>query len=572
MKNWTVREEISVEAKNDLASYPELVRHLLYHRGLDNSIDAEKFLNPTYADLHDPFLIMNMDKAVGRILTAMQKSEKILIYGDYDCDGIPGSVVLHDFFKKVGYKDVSVYIPHRYKEGYGLNIPAIEKFAADGVNLIITVDTGIVDVLPVDRANQLGIDVIITDHHLPQEKIPAAYTILNSKQEDDKYPFDMLCGAGVAFKLVQALIKKGNFNLSDGWEKWLLDAVGLSTIADLVPLNGENRILATCGLKVLRKTRRPGLLSLFYKTRVSQPNLNEDDIGFTIAPHINAASRMGDPIEGFKFLSTEDDIEAKTLADYLNDKNSERKKAVSSMVKEAEDCLDPNSKEQVIVVGNQKWLPGIVGLAANKISEKYKKVAFVWGKEGSAQVRGSCRSDGFINIVDLMQTVGKDFFIDFGGHALAGGFSLIENQISKLQEKLNEAYKMLCDVKEKDDQEQIIVDKKLLLNDANWQMYSQIEKLAPFGVGNPKPVFLFEGIEVFNARRFGENQDHVALDFKKSDGSMISAIAFGVTPNSFEEGIFEPNRLIDLVATFEKSYFRNRPELRLRIVDARHAF
>ncbi len=572
MKNWVIKDEISVEDKNSLGDYSDMLKHLLRHRGITNLTDAEKFLNPVYADLHDPFLILNMDKAVSRVLAAINNGEKIVVYADYDCDGIPGAVVLHDFFKKIGYSNFAVYIPHRYREGYGLNIVAIEKFAGESVNLVITVDTGIADVEPVAKANELGIDVIITDHHLPQEKLPEAYTIINSKQEEDSYPFDMLCGAAVAFKLVLGLIKKGNFNLAEGWEKWLLDAVGISTIADMVPLVGENRILASCGLKVLRKTRRPGLLSLFSLSKIRQNELNEDDVGYSIAPKINAASRMGDPVEGFRFLSACSFEEAELLANYIDEKNDERKKAVSSIVKEAEGGLEIKEDKKVVVVGNLKWFPGLVGLAANKIAEKYKKAVFVWGKEGATQIRGSCRSDGFVNIVDLMQVVGKDFFIDFGGHALAGGFSLIEEKIGKLQDRLNDAYDALVGSNVSRDQESIKIDKKMSLDEVNWTMYSIIEKLSPFGIDNPKPIFLFEGVEIFNARKFGDDSNYAFLDFKQRDGKIVSAVTFDINSLEADDKLLEPNRLVDLVATMEKTNYRSRPELRLRIVDLRHSF
>ncbi|MFA5987120.1 MAG: single-stranded-DNA-specific exonuclease RecJ [Candidatus Paceibacterota bacterium] len=573
MKNWKIKEDVPEDVVNELLSYPTLTKHLLYHRGIKTGRDAEKFLNPQYADLHDPFLILNMDRAVDRVLAAIKNNERVTVYADYDCDGIPGAVVLHDFFTKIGYTNFSVYIPHRYKEGYGLNIPAVEQIASEGTKLLITVDTGITDVAQVDRANELGMDVIITDHHLTQEKVPAAYTILNSKQAEDKYPYNMLCGAAVAFKLVQALIKKGGFDIGDGWEKWLLDAVGISTIADMVPLDGENRVLATCGLKVLRKTRRPGLVSLFYKTRVNQPDLAEDDIGFTVAPHINAASRMGEPLMGFRFLSTSDPAEAETLATYLGSKNTERKSAVSWIISEAEEAVKLTPADsRVVVVGNDKWLPGVVGLAAAKISEKYKKVAFVWGREGTSMIRGSCRSDGFINMVSLMEAVGKDFFSDFGGHALAGGFSVVEDKIHKLQDKLNEVYQNLTGGCGPDDNQDISIDAKLMLDDVNWKTYSQIEKLAPYGTGNPKPLFLLEGVSAFNTRWFGADGNHVALDFRKGDGSIISALAFGAANAGFEEGVFSPNCLVDMVVTLEKSYFKNRPELRMRIIDIKKSF
>lgn len=298
MKKYSIKGPIPTKVKDSLSAYPKLMQELLFYRGIETVSAADEFLNPDYEKhIHDPFLIKDMDKAVKRILLAIKNNEKIVIYSDYDCDGIPGGVILHDFFKKIKYKNVSNYIPHRNDEGYSLNIGAIKEFSKEGAKLIITVDCGITDVKEVDVANNLGIDVIITDHHLVPKILPKAYAILNSKQEDDTYPYDMLCGAGVAFKLVQGLLAKGDFGITPGWEKWLLDMAGLSTIADMVPLTGENRVIAYFGLKVFRKSPRPGVQELCRKAKVRLHNVTEDDIGFMVAPRINAASRMGKPME-----------------------------------------------------------------------------------------------------------------------------------------------------------------------------------------------------------------------------------------------------------------------------------
>ena len=342
MEAYKIAEIVSSHAESELCGYDALTKKLLHNRGIDTREKALKFLNPDYArDIYDPFLILNMGKAVDRILSAIGKEEKIIIYGDYDCDGISGSVVLHDFFKKIGYKNFSNYIPHRNKEGYGLNIPAIESFARDGVTVMITVDLAITDINEIAHAQSNNIDVIVTDHHLPrvvlgkaglpQEILPNAYTIINSKQKGDTYPDKMLCGAGVAFKLVQALVKRNGvkWGIKEGWEKWLLDMAGLSTIADMVPLQNENRALAHYGLKVLRKSPRPGVQNLLRKMKINQENLNEEDISFMFAPRINAASRIGIPFEAFRLLSTKDEQEASELAEHLHKLNDNRKEMIA---------------------------------------------------------------------------------------------------------------------------------------------------------------------------------------------------------------------------------------------------
>ncbi len=561
---------MSREDQEIFAPYGELLGHLLFHRGIKNRSEAEKFLNPNYdRDLHDPFLMLNMDLAVDRILAAISEKEKIMIYGDYDCDGIPGSVVLHDFFKKIGYENFSVYIPHRHLEGYGLNIPAVKKFAEEGVKLLITVDNGITNVEEVDLANKSGIDVIITDHHLPQVDVPKAYAILNSKQEEDDYPFDMLCGAGVAFKLVQALLKKGRelWQIKDGWEKWLLDVAGISTIADMVPLQGENRALAYYGLKVLQRTPRPGLMKLFNKARVDLRNLSEEDIGFTIAPRINAASRMGVPINAFNLLSTYDETEAGVMADYLESKNNQRKRAVAGMMRDVEKIMERDQGLSVIVVGDKSWPPGVVGLAASKIVERYKRPAFVWGLEGAKEIKGSCRSDGRVNLVDLMVAAGEGVFLGMGGHALAGGFSISEEMLEGLDKKLSEAYDHLVKENSPPVVEDIFADKKISIDDVNLNTCNLIAKMAPFGIGNHRPVFMLEDQEIFAVNLFGGQKDHLRLDFKNSWGDTVSAILFNFR-GKIDQDFLSGDR-IDILANMEVDTFGYRPKARLRLLDIR---
>jgi len=557
----------AITDSDELSAYHPLTQTLLKNRGITTYEEAEKFLHPDYErDIHDPFLILNMEKAVERILRAIDVEEKIVVYGDYDCDGIPGSVILHDFFKKIGYKNFENYIPHRHDEGYGLNTDAVDEFAKTSTTLLITVDCGITDVKEVAHANSFGIDVIVTDHHLPQEVLPSAYAILNSKQKDDTYPDNMLCGAGLAWKLVQALLKKRakEWNVGEGWEKWLLDMAGLSTIADMVPLRNENRVLAHYGLKVLRKSPRPGLMKLLRKLRVDQRYLTEEDVGFTIAPRINAASRMGIPMDAFRLLSTTDETEADVLSDHLNEMNETRKGVVAVMIKEAKKKIASREMREVIVVGNPAWKPGVLGLAANRLMEDYARPVFVWGREGGTHIKGSCRSDGSINVVELMVSVRQGIFLDVGGHELSGGFSISHEQIHFLEEEIILAYKKI--EKKSSVEEAMAVEGTLSLEQVTWETQRLIEQLAPFGIGNPKPLFLFEGIEIKGIKTFGKEKNHLELQFEDKGGRKIPAIGFFISQENFKTAIEEGN-FINLFATLEKSMFRGRPELRLRIVD-----
>ncbi len=567
MDKHTRAEPVPENVALELKQYSDFTKILLFNRGITTGAAAEKFLNPDYErDIYDPFLILNMERAVERIIRAVDADEKIVVYGDYDCDGIPGSVVLHDFFKKIGYKNFSNYIPHRHIEGYGLNNPAIESFAKDGVKLIITVDLAIANVDEVALAESLGINVIITDHHLPQEVLPPAYAIVNSKQAGDTYPDNMLCGGGVAWKLVQALLKtRGKeWGVPEGWEKWLLDMAGLSTIADMVPLVNENRVIAHYGLKVMRKSPRPGFQKLLRKMRVEQTTLTEDDVAFMIAPRINAASRMDIPIEAFSLLSTSDETVADELSDHLHNLNDTRKGLVAGMMKEAKKRVEERGVKDIIVIGNPNWKPGVIGLIAGKLVEEYGRPAFVWGREDSEHIKGSCRSDGTVNLVELMAAVEEGFFLNIGGHEFSGGFSVTHEKIHFLEEELLKAHKKVKKVTALPSGE--MIDCVLTIDDVTEANYKTIEKLSPYGVGNPKPAFLFNNVVIKEVSKFGKDKNHLKLIFENSKGIKIPAIGFFMDAKDHKVPV-EAGATINLIATIERSLFMRRPEIRLRIID-----
>lgn len=549
-----------------MPNHTELLELLLTNRGISID-DRDKFLNPSYENhLYNPFLLKDMERACVRIFEATEAKEKIVIYSDYDCDGIPAAVIMHDFFTKIGYENFSIYIPDRHDEGYGLHSDAIDEFINSDVKLLITFDLGITAIEEVAKAQASVIDVIITDHHLPQENIPRAYAIINPKQDECEYPDKMLCGAGLAFKLVQALtIKYGEYwKLSGGWEKWLLDMAGLATLADQVPLVDENRVLAYYGLKVLQKSRRPGLAELFRKAGVDTSKLSEEDITFTLAPRLNAASRMGSPMDAFLVLATSDTVKAKTLADHLAKINDERKIIVAHIMKDVKKTLSKREEKSLIVIGNPDWRVGILGLVASKIAEEYKRPAFVWGSEGSDTIRGSCRGWGDVNLVTLMSTLPENSLLGWGGHAGAGGFSVSHTEVHFLEERLLSVFDGITDKKEiKAD---IAIDASITLDDVTAENYAVIEKLAPYGMANPKPTFLFPDVVITQAKEFGKEKNHLELMFTNSRGRPVKAIAFFKTAESYGRSITAGER-INLTATFEKSTFAGRTELRLRIVD-----
>lgn len=567
MKKWILREQIPEDANKKLENQPELIRPILFYRKIENSEAADAFLNPDYEKhLHDPFLMLDMEKAADRILQAINSGEKIIIYSDYDADGVCAAAVFHDFFDKIGFKNFHVYIPDRNLDGYGLTFSAIDEFYGEKANLIITLDCGITDFEEIDKANNLGMDVVIIDHHIVLDKIPAAFAVVDSKQAEDKYPFKHLCGAGVAFKTIQALVKKGagSFVIGPGWEKWLLDIVALATVADMVSLTGENRILVHYGLKVMRQTKRVGLLALFRRLGISAQNISEDDIGFSVAPRINIAGRMDHANYGFNLLVTQSAQEANWISGHLEMLNLDRRNCVDEILKEIDKNISKNGKQDLIVFGNANWNPGVLGLAANRVLEKYNKPVFLWGKGRSKDIKGSCRSDGSINLVEFMQQVPKGVFLDFGGHAFAGGFSAYEGNIEALPLDISRIFAKFS--KNEVEHQILFVDKDICVEEINFDFYSQLEHLQPFGMDNPKPVFLCSDLEVFGVKKFGNGGIHLQLDFQQSCGKMISAIGFFYKN---EIGDLKPGMKIDMVFSLEKSFFRLPPELRMRIIDVR---
>jgi len=601
---YSIRRPLSTDELSTLGSFSPLLSHLLYHRGISDAESAGKFVAPDYVrDTHDPFLLKDAEKAAGRIIQAIENNERIAIYSDYDADGIPAAVIWNDFFGRIGYKNFSIYIPHRHDEGFGVNEEAIDQLASEGVKLIITADCGITDVGPISRAVKKGIDVIITDHHEPPAELPPAFAIVDHKQSDCLYPDKNLCGSGVAFKLIQAIIKKAKQeakskdgktesilgDLKDGHEKWLLDMVGIATLSDMVPLTGENRAFAYYGMEVLRKSSRKGLMRLLAKLKISQKHLTEDDIAFMITPRINAASRMGAPMDAFNLLAAQTDEDADIFSEKLEAVNTERKGVVASLVKEVKKTIGErhgSAIPSVIVLGNPAWRPSLLGLAANSCAEEFDRPVFLWGRDGGDAIKGSCRSEGRSHVVEIMRGAPTDTFTHYGGHKHSGGFAVSNEQIHFLEQRLNEAMKRIVNTKsealnpkqilnsklETDTDDLLAIDAELSLDALDYRLYDDIAKLAPFGMGNPKPVFLFKNVLPDSVRSFGKANDHVEIVFKKTNGMKIPAISFFNASEKWADRLLTTPkaefRPLDLVATVEKSMFRGRPELRLRVVEA----
>ncbi len=625
---YLVKKPLNEQEKATLSQFSPLVAHLLFYRGMSGAknstkslenndltiSDADKFINPDYdRDTNDPFMLKDAEKAAKRIIRAISSGEKIAIYADYDADGIPGAAIFHDFFKRIGFMNFIVYIPHRHNEGFGLNVDAVEQLAKEGAKLLITVDCGISDFEPVARANDLEMEIIITDHHEPPDKLPPAFAIIDQKQIGCTYPDKNLCGSGVAYKLIQAILKIDRLGLAVGHEKWLLDLVGIATLSDMVPLVGENRVFAKFGLDVLRKSQRKGLKQLLDHLRIAQAYLSEDDITFMITPRINAASRMGVPMDAFNLLAADNDEDARKSAEHLDHINNERKGVVAALVKEIKKILRERHSDGVIpaaiVLGNPDWRPSLLGLAANSCAEEFGRPVFLWGRDGDNLIKGSCRSEGKSNVVEIMRAVPAGVFTQLGGHKYSGGFAVADEQIHFIEKHLIEATERInasvhkeglveplaggkegTAMGELDIPDESLVDAELSLDSVNWDIYNDIAQLAPFGMGNPKPTFLIKNIVLSSVRIFGKGNEHVELVLKQTNGKRLSAIAFfgAVTEwaiilkdkatanpvnslasmqsltNSPATGL---NIRCDIVASMEKSMFRGRPELRLRIVD-----
>jgi single-stranded-DNA-specific exonuclease len=565
-----------MEAESTTAEISELVRSLLAKRGVESSEDVAAFLSPDYlAHTHDPFLLVDMDKAVDRVLSAIAHDERIAIYADFDCDGIPGASVLSDFFTKIGYQNFEVYLPHRDREGYGFHTEAIDMLAAREVKLIITVDVGTVAFEGVAFANGKGIDVIVTDHHEITDKLPDAFAILNPKR--DGYPFSGLCGAAVAFKLVQALLTEGKkcgleqfAAIPLGWEKWLLDLVAIATVADMVPLVGENRALAYWGLNVLRKSSRPGIAALCTIVRLKKSELTENDIGFSLAPRVNAASRMDEPDLALRLLTTRDTHEAESLARKLEELNASRKGIVAGIVRSARKRVRERygENDHLVVLGDTEWKPALLGLAANSIMGDRGGIVCLWGRDVNGNLKGSCRSDGSIALPDLFAAA-RESFLECGGHKASGGFSVSAEKVLTLSDDLTHAMTNLERNASPDAQETDVADHDALvtLREISWPLLRDIGRLAPYGIGNPKPIFRIARVTIVSIKVFGKEKNHIELMLAdQGSGASIRAFDFFRSAEDFSHLPIEGKEAA-ILATLERDTFRSPARLALRIVD-----
>ena len=514
-QNWQIKKQKKKRKKIKLAKrlFPDLEKiteNILVNRDIDNKTKKEEFLHPDYEKhIYDPSLLSDIDIAVNRILQTKKKKELICIYGDYDVDGITSSTILHDFLSQIGIKSFT-YLPDRNKEGYGLNKKAIDYILEKKADLIITVDCGITNVEEVEYAKSKNLEIIITDHHFVLEKIPQALAVINPKKKNDKYPEKMLAGVGVAFKFIQAITKKIN-GYDQEQLKWLLDLVAIGNVADCVPLLGENRTLTKFGLVVLAKTRRVGLKQLLEvgKIKINSAQLpTGEQIGFQIAPRINAAGRMDHASIAYELLicSETETVKARLLALDIETQNKHRQKVTQEIIKEVEKKIDKNNLPVVIIESSKHWTLGIVGLVAGKITDKYNRPSIILRDNGNI-LKGSCRSIPAFHLMEALMEL-KDVLEKFGGHAQAAGLTIKKENFKKFKEKFT---KLVEKANLTDTKKTIDIDQKIKISEINKKLLDELILMEPFGQGNKKPKFLSEQVTIRKITYLGADKKHLKI-------------------------------------------------------------
>jgi single-stranded-DNA-specific exonuclease len=521
---WTIAQPPDGDVVTRLAqeiNVPEAIAKVLVFRGIDDYNKAKAYFRPTLEQLHDPFLMQGMDRAVERILRAIESKEKILVFGDYDVDGTNGVSMLYLFIKRIG-GDVAYYIPDRLKEGYGISRAGIDKARENGVSLFVSIDCGITAVDQVEHARTLGLDVIICDHHEPGERLPDAYAVLDPIKPGDSYPFKSLCGCGVGFKLIQALAQ--HLHVEDILPEFL-EFVTLATTADIVPLIGENRVLVKKGFERINSSPRPGIKALMDAAGLDQKTVSTGQIVFGLAPRINAAGRLGDATRAVQLLTSDDPLEARTLANVLELENQNRRKIDEDTFSEAqhlaEDLFDLDL-DAVIVLHQEHWHPGVVGIVASRMVEKYYKPSIMMATvDGVA--KGSARSvSGF----DVYQALKKceDKLIQFGGHKYAAGLTMEIARLDEFRDAFNATVKEM--MAEELKTPEIKVDVEIQLSEITPRIVRILKEFAPFGPNNMKPTFLARNMEAVGTPRI-VGRNHLRLKLRQGQ-AVFDAIGFGL--------------------------------------------
>lgn len=585
-KKWIISPAAPADFLNSHPELPPIIARLLWNRNLREQKQIDEFLNPDYSqDIHDPFLFKDMDAAVDIIFKAIDKEQKIVVHGDYDADGVCSAALLVNCLKNIGASDVGVFIPHREIDGYGLNLNTVELLQKQGTDLIITCDCGISNFEEVKAAKKAGMKIIITDHHTVPAKLPPANAIIHPLVKGEKYPDKGLCGAAVAFKLTQALLKKHaglKKKLADGqtheaYERWSLDLAAIATVGDMVPLLGESRTLTRYGLIVLNKTRNVGLKKLFIASGMADADgvskrgsFDSSALAFQLVPRLNAAGRMDHANTAFALLVTKEEKEAAELAAQLNKNNSDRQRLTEQYMLEARKQIKESGQEKnpVIFVLGEDWPTGILGLISGKIKDEFYKPAIVMNAAGG-QINGSGRSIREFNLIASLQTMPKCFY-KFGGHPAACGFTLKEPaMLEEFKKKLTA--KCAADTAGVELVPQIIVDGEISVDDVNWKLYDLLQKFEPFGQANEEPRYAAEGLTISNVEPVGQDGKHLRLTVKHNSHVCHRMIGFGLGDTNRHPDDWRANLRVgdkvDLVFSIGVNEWNGRRDLEMKIED-----
>ena len=563
-KVWKYRNEsvnanmVTQAAQN--TNIPRILANILLNRSVA-SADFKTFLSKSKQGIINPMSMLDMDKAVVRIMAAIEHKEPIAIYGDYDVDGITSTSLLYGFLKKQGANAI-YYIPDRRDEGYGINIMAVNKLIKEGIKLLITVDCGITAIGEIEFAKLQGMDVIVTDHHTCKERIPtAAVAVLNPKRPDDEYEFDALAGVGVAFKLVLALSMGMGLNTNEIFDEYV-DLAAIGTIADVVSLTGENRIIVDKGLVSLQNPRRCGIHALLEVSGVSDKKVTSSTIAFALAPRMNAVGRLSTATTAVELLLTEDEITAREIAKTLNDSNIERQETEFAIHREALEMIQNDKdfvKKNVIVLAKEGWHNGVIGIVASRITEQYHRPAILISLDNGVG-KGSGRSVGNFNLFDALSAC-ETVLTTFGGHAMAAGLAINEEKIAEFDAMINKYAK---DNLKPDDLVPIVkIDCMLAGQQLNLATSKLISTLEPFGMGNETPVFAVKDVTVLSITSVGADKKHLRMQVVK-DGVKINAIGFGLGEFT---GIINSGDVVHLACKLDVNKYQGNETAQLVIVD-----
>ena len=550
---WNLLPLVPDEHLAKTSGFSPLIAQLLYNRGLTEPSQLESFLTGDKRLSGDPSLLPDIQLAVARIYRALLSGENIAIYGDFDADGVTGTALLVQGLSSLGGK-VIPYIPHRLTEGYGLKTAALENLHRQGVSLVITVDCGITALAEVKRANRLGLDIIVTDHHSPLPEIPPAIAIINPKRTDSYYPFSELTGAGVALKLLQALLQGiGKEEQLDG----LMDLVALGTVADMAPLAGENRYLVKQGLKLINASPRLGIREILSQAGVSPGSLDAESISWIIAPRLNAAGRLAHAMTSYKLLMTDSPQEAHSLAIELEEKNTERQRLTTKVLIKAREQILAQGISPLLVAAGSDYPVGIAGLVASRLAEEFYRPAIVV-RTGELVSSGSCRSIPEFNIILALNQC-SHLLSQFGGHSQAAGFTLPTKNLTYLKQHLSQlATEQLTGA---DLRPQLDIDAEVTLPDLSGDTFNTIQRLAPFGRGNPAPTFLSQRAEVVDCRTMGSNGEHLRMKLKQG-GVVWDGVGFRLGGY-----LAEVSSHLGIVYNLEVDRWGGEERLRLNIID-----